>query len=331
MPSIYLYKIYCAKNFHEIFGLICQALALYVATLAIVIGIPLESSNTWAALSGPPPAGDADALLIECLGTYHPSNSSPLRQFFDERIQPYLDDRHVSQFVVGQGEIRVFIERHRPYFESLFRRMHPGGDAEEYAFFIEQFVAPPNVEMGTFFFKERFGRNEPFPIILFDAAFDGEGITTVADLIAALQNYEIPRLACMGHGMDFGTFRLNRKRFLRHHLTAVKLTLECWAIDHILTDAARARIHISSGFKAELTNNYIRYYRMLERLVEGRYYVIDPAGNPFFIETPLDLELARAQLARMHYGLSPDPDTGRFTLVPADLNPDKDQNPPAPY
>ena len=70
---------------------------------------------------------------------------------------------------------------------------------------------------------------------------------------------------------------------------------------------------------------------MLERLVEGRYYVIDVAGNPFFIETPLDLELARAQLGRMHFGLSPDPDTGRFTLVPADLNPDKDLNPPAPY
>ena len=311
--------------------LFCKALALSLVIPAIAIGTPLASSIAWAAPSGPPPPGDADALLVECLGTYCQSNSAPLRHFFDERIQPYLDDRHVSEFVIGQGEIRVFIERHRPYFESLFRRMHPGGTAEDYAFFIQQFVAPPNVEMGTFFFKERFGKNEPFPIVLFDAAFDGEGITTVADLIAALQHYEIPRLACMGHGMDLGTFRLDRKRFLKHHLTAVKLTLECWAVDHILAKNARAQIHISPGFKTELTNNYIRYYRMLERLVEGRYYVIDVAGNPFFIETPLDLELARAQLGRMHFGLSPDPDTGRFTLVPADLNSDTDQNPPARY
>lgn len=173
------------------------------------------------------------------------------------------------------------------------------------------------MEIGTFFFKERFGQNKPFPIVLFDAAFDGEGITTLGDLRAALQSYEMPRLARMRQGIDYGSFRLDRARFLEQHLYAVKLVLECDAINRILVDDLNDRVHLSSHFKGELQANYGRYYRMLERLAEGAFYMIDPAGNPSYIEAPLDLELGRAQLRRMDFTPSPDHQTGRVELIPA--------------
>ena len=198
--------------------------------------------------------------------------------------------------------------------------MQPEGSNIGFDPFIEQFIAPANVEIGTFFFKERFGKNEPFPIVLFDAAFDGEGITTLGDLRAALQSYEMPRLARMRQGIDYGSFRLDRARFLKQHLYAVKLVLECNAINRILVDDLYDRVHLSNHFKGELQANYCRYYRMLERLAGGKFYMIDTAGNPSYIEAPLDLELGRAQLSRMDFTPSPDHQTGRLKLMPMARN-----------
>lgn len=291
-----------------------------IAMLMVISCMAFIASRTPAAPSSNPPVLDDETPIVECLQTFRNKSHQPLRAFFNQQISPRLDVRHVSEFVIGRHEIRSFIERHRSYFEIMYHQMQPGGSRAGYDPFIEQFVAPDNVEIGTFFFKERFGRHEPFPVILFDAAFDGEGIATQGDLLAALQSYELPRLARMRQGIDYGSFRLDRARFLKQHLYAVKLVLECDAVNRILVDDRRGRIHLSGSFKGELQANYLRYYRMLERLATGEFYTIDTAGNPSYIETPLDLELGRAQLSRMDYTPSHDHQTGRLKLMPIARN-----------
>lgn len=287
-------------------------LAVGGLTLWILVVTPVMAGS-----SHPAGSGDPTTPLPDLVSRFQSDSDTPQRRLFEILIQPRLDVRHVSEFVIGRHEIQTFIERHRPYFEMMYHRSQPGGDMADYEAFIEQFMAPEKVEIGTFFFKERFGLNEPFPILLFDAAFDGEGIRTLGDLQAALQSYEMPRLALMARGIDYGSFQLDRERFLKQHLFAVKLVLECIAVDTILLDAARGKAKISQGFEDELGNNYVRYVRMLKRLTQGALYTIDPVGNPFCIDTPLDIELARAQRQRMHFALEPDPATGRLRPVPA--------------
>lgn len=292
-------------------------------SMAMLLAISFMASHVsrpQAAPSSSPPPLDDKTLIVECLQTFREKEPHPQRAFFIQQIRPRLDIRHVSEFVIGRHEIQSFVERHRAYFETIYHKIQPGGTRAGYASFIEQFVAPDNVELGTFFFKERFGRNDRFPVVLFDAAFDGDGITTQGDLLAALQSYELPRLAHMSEGIDYGSFQLNRTRFLEQHLTAVKLVLECDAVNRILVDDRRGRIHLSDSFKGELQANYLRYYRMLERLVAGEFYTIDTVGNPSYIEAPLDLELGRAQLQRMDFRPPSDRGTGRLELLPAAKN-----------
>jgi hypothetical protein len=294
----------------------CRSPAVSTLVLVVFAFMPFIVSGFPAAPASKAPVLDDATPIVVPLKASRRHYDHHLRTLFDQQILPRLDVRHVSEFVIGRNEIRSFIARHLAYFETLYHRMQSEGSTIGFDPFIEQFIAPANVEIGTFFFKERFGQNEPFPIVLFDAAFDGEGITTLGDLRAALQSYEMPRLARMRQGIDYGSFQLDRARFLKQHLYAVKLVLECDAINRILVDDRYGRVHLSTHFKGELQANYGRYYRMLERLAEGTFYMIDPAGNPSYIETPLDLELGRAQLRRMYFTPSPDHQTGRVELMP---------------
>jgi len=294
----------------------CRSSTILTLALVVFVFMACPESGLRAAPPSPAPVLDDATPIVVPLKALSRHSGHPLRTLFEQQILPRLDVRHVSEFVIGRNEIRSFIARHLAYFETLYHRMQSEGSTIGFDSFVEQFIAPANVEMGTFFFKERFGKNEPFPIVLFDAAFDGEGITTLGDLRAALQSYEMPRLARMRQGIDYGSFRLDRARFLKQHLYAVKLVLECDAINRILVDDLYDRVHLSTHFKGELQANYGRYYRMLERLAEGTFYMIDPAGNPSYIKTPLDLELGRAQLRRMNFTPSPDQQTGRVKLMP---------------
>ena len=222
--------------------------------------------------------------------------------FVKKLIVPYLNLEDVSRLVVGKKAIRSFLLENKELIRSDYERSAISNGAHSVEEYIEKLVSNEKVEMATLFFRELYGKNKKFPVAIFDGAFDGEGMVTLEDFVVSLQHFEIDRLKILRTGNFSGagsTFHLERKKYQLIDNTASKIVFEVAAMDHLFSLINTGKCHVSSRWFFELYSNYIRYFRMLERLAEGKLEIVSDIGFPMLISRENDLMLARKLLSQI--------------------------------
>lgn len=205
---------------------------------------------------------------------------------FNELLDELTGKEFVSEFVVGKQNVAEFLLYHS---EDIFP------DNSSIIRSIDVLSSPKGIEMALFFFNAYYGKGQKMPVMIFDAAFDGEGIVTLEDLLVGLE-YETHRIPYIMEGIKLRNHIITRDEYLAMDLQVKKTVLECLSMNITFLRIFSGQRRVSSQFFTELEQNFIKYMRILQLISEGEYWYRTAAGRKIVINKSADIQLAQAHL-----------------------------------